>query len=449
MNTPHRFGYGRLLPAFVAVVFTLAMLANPLAVFASGWSQAAVIAASIPTSAPIAFAFNPAGNELWVSASPVTGGAIVQVAQRAAGGAWSTALTIASLHSVGQVVVQGLSVSLSASNHAVVAWSSGGGVQIVLRALSGVWQAPVSFAPAGGASNVLAGLDAQGNGVAAWSRQTATASVVEAVSWSAAGAFGAVTQLSSASQGAFLPSLAVNEAGTALVAWQAAAPLDNSAPYQVETATRPAGGSWSAVSAASPVTLQTWSPQVALDGSGGATVVWEAGTTANAYHIYAANRPAGGGWGSPTLLEPGNFYMAGLASVAADAAGNVTAAWVVDDATSGTMFIHSATRPAGGAWGAASSLGQCMSNGGALCLTPPVAAARDGSITAVVWSAVAGAGSPNAAVRLGTGAWAAMVIPGSPKPAFLVVSNNAIASTVWAVPNGVKYHHAWQQSDYR
>ncbi len=77
--------------------------------------------------------------------------------------------TIATLHSVGFLVVQNLSISLSASNNAAAVWSVGGGVQIALRSPGGVWGAPVSFAPSGGASNVLAKLDAQGNGVAAWS----------------------------------------------------------------------------------------------------------------------------------------------------------------------------------------------------------------------------------------------------------------------------------------
>jgi hypothetical protein len=425
----------------------LLLLGSPLAALGAGWSQGVVFTPSLPTSAPNAFAFNPAGNEVWVTAPGVTGGAVVQVAQRSFGGAWSPLATIATIPSVGFLVVQNLSISLSASNNAAAGWSVGGGVQIALRSPTGVWQAPVSFAPTGGASNLLVRLDAQGNGVAAWSRLTPTGSVVEAVTWTASGAFGNVVQLSPSSQGAFLPDIAVNEAGTAVVVWQAAAPLDNSSPYQVESATRPAGGSWSAATAVSPVMPQTWSPKVALDGSGNATVVWQQSATANNYRIYAATRPAGGAWGSPTAIE--TSYYLGQNSVAADVAGNVTASWVVDDA-SGTMFIHTATRAVGGAWGTPTNLGECKSNSGSLCLTPPVAAARDGSITVVGWTAYGGLGNlSNVAVRLGSGQWVPMVISGSPQLTYVLATNNARASAVWPTRNGVKYHQVFSQSDYQ
>ena len=449
MLTDHKARNRRLRSAFVGIVLIFFVLGNPLAAFAAGWSQGVVISPSLPTTAPNAFSFNPAGNELWVTAPGVTGGAVVQVAQRSFGGVWSSLTTIATIHSVGVVTVKYLSISLSANNTAAAVWSVGGGVQVALRSPAGAWQAPVSFATTGGASNLLARLDAQGNGVAAWSRLTSTGSVVESVTWTASGTFGQVVQLSLSSQGAFLLDMAINEAGTAVVVWQAAAPLNNSSPYQVESASRPAGGSWSAVTSVSPVVPQTWSPKVALDGFGNATVVWDQGATANNYRIYAATRPAGGARGSPARIEPSDWYMAGQSSVAADAAGNVTASWVVDD-TNGAMFIHTATRPAGGAWGTPANLGQCMSNAGSLCLTPPVAAARDGSITVVGWTAYGGLGNlSNVAVRLGSGQWVPMAIGGTPQITYVLATNNARASAVWPARNGVKYHQALIQSDYQ
>ena len=444
MNRDHSFHNRRLLSAFVGIAFILSMLGNPAAVFAAGWSQGVVFTPSLPSSAPNAFSFNPSGTELWATAPGTSNGAVVQVAQRSFGGAWSPLTTIATIPSVGLLVVQDLSVSLSASNNAAAVWLANG-IQVALRSPAGVWQSPVVVAsPPGNVSNLLSGLDAQGNGVAAWSLMTSTASVVEAVTWNAAGTFGNAVQLSSSSQGAFLPDLAVNEAGAAVVAWQAAAPLDNSSPYQVEAATRPAGGSWRAWSAASPNVPQTWTPKVALDGSGNATVVWKQGTTGTAT-VFAATQPAGGAWGSPAAIETSNSL--GQNSVAADSAGNVTASWVVNN--SGVMSIHSATRPAGGAWAAPTNLGQCSSNVGSLCLTPSVAAARDGSITVMGWTAPAGSNLSNVAVRLGSGQWVPMVISGSPQLAYVLAVNNARASAVWPTANRVKYHHLFSQSDYQ
>ena len=306
--------YRRLLTAFVGILLTLSLLGNPSAAFAAGWSQGVVFTPSLPSSAPNVFAFNPAGTELWATAPGTTNGAVVQVAQRSFLGPWGPLTTIATIHSLGLLVVQDLSASLSANNNAAVVWLANG-VQVALRSPVGVWQAPVVVpVPTGSVSNLLSKLDAQGNGVAAWSLLTSTASVVDAVTWNAAGTFGNVVQLSSSSQGAFLPDLAVNEAGSAVVVWQAAAPQDNSSPYQVEAATRPAGGSWSAASAASPNVPQTWNPKVALDGAGNATVVWKQGTTGTST-IYAATQPAGGAWGSPAAIEA--FNTLGQGSVAA------------------------------------------------------------------------------------------------------------------------------------
>ncbi len=233
MNTDHRFHNRRLLSACIGIILILSMLGNPSAAFAAGWSPEVTILHLMQSTAPNAFAINSTGNEVWVTASLANFTMTVTAAQRTFGGAWSSPTTIASVPATSLP----LTVALSANNYAAAAWLD----DIALRSPSGVWQAPVSLGLTGSVSNLRIKLDAQGNGVAVWSRLTSTASVVEAVTWTANGTFGNVVQLSSSSQGAFLPDLAVNEAGTAVVVWQAAAPLDNSNPYQIESATRSAG----------------------------------------------------------------------------------------------------------------------------------------------------------------------------------------------------------------
>src|SRR5262249_21266269 len=153
----------------------------------------------------------------------------VTAAQRTFGGTWSSATTIASASGTSLSVA----VALSADNHAVATWQD----VITLRSPNGVWQAPVNLGLTG-TSNFQAKLDAQGNGVAVWGRLTDTNSLVEAVTWTAAGALGSITQLSPSSHGAFAPQLALNDAGTAVVVWLASPPRDNADPYQVESVTR-------------------------------------------------------------------------------------------------------------------------------------------------------------------------------------------------------------------
>jgi hypothetical protein len=418
------------------ILLSLLMLGSPWAAFAaSGWSPEVVISASQPSPTASAFAVNSNGNELWVATPPVVGGYLVQVAQRSFGGTWSPQTTIWSVTNGFISTAQNVSASIGANNTASAAWLLGGSILIALRSTSGTWQPPVRIVTSGsGAAGLVAKSDAQGNGVAAWSEFTAAGSVVEAVAWTASGAFSNVTQLSGLGQSEFLPDLAVNETGTAVVVWPQATTFGGSS-YQVESATRPAGGGWSAATAVSTVMPQASSPRVALDGSGGATVIWEQGATVN-----AAARPAGGVWSGPTLIETAN--LVGPTSIASDASGNVTAAWAVND-PNGVVSVHAATRPAGSPWGAPASLGPCAST----CV-PNLAASRDGSIAVVSWPP--SGPSVNAAVRLGLGTWSSSLVGASnAKLTYLVAGNSAFASAVWSVGIGVKYHVALKQSDYR
>jgi hypothetical protein len=430
--------YSRLrMSALGGVIVSLAILASPSAAFAAGgWSPLVVISASQPSPTASSFAVNSVGNELWVAAPPVVGGYLVQVAQRSIGGTWSPQTTIWSVTNGFITTPTGVSASIGANNTASAAWLVGGSILIALRSASGIWQKPVTIATsASGAAALVAKSDAQGNGIAAWSEFTAAGSIVEAVSWTATGTFGSVVQLSGLGQSEFLPDLGVNETGTALVVWPQATTFSGSS-YQVLSATRPAGGSWSAATAVSSIIPQANSPRVALDGSGNATVVWEQSGT-----VDAATRPVGGPWSSSALIETSS--LAGPDSAVSDASGNVTAAWAVSDPTTGAASIHAATRPAGSRWGAPATLGPCASP----CV-PNLAASRDGSIAVVGWSP--SGPSVNAAVRLGLGTWSSSLVGASnAKLTYLVAGNNAFASAVWPVGIGVKYHVALDQSDFR
>ena len=431
MFTHRPFGRAALGGLFLSLV----ILASPsAAAAAAAWSPAVVISASQPSPTPSAFAINPAGTELWVAAPPVVGGYLVQVAQRPFGGTWSPQTTIFSVTNRFISTVTNIYASISSNNTASVSWQVGGSILVALRSSSGTWQAPVSVAPSSGSGyNLVVQADALGNGVAAWSQATASGSAVDAVAWTASGAFGNVTQLSGLAQTELAPDLAVNESGTAVVVWPQATTFGGTS-YQVESATRLAGGSWSAATAVSPVSPQAGSARVALDGSGDATAVWEQGST-----VDAATRPVGGAWSSPTIIETSSIV--GPSSVASDAAGNVTAAWAVS-AGSGVTAVHAATRQAGSPWGAPANLGPCAST----CV-PILAAARDGSIAVVGFTAGT---TLTAAVRLGLGTWVSSAIgSGSARLTNLIAGNNAVASAVWPANIQVKYHVALKQSDYR
>ena len=283
MNTEHRL--------VVGVALGLSMLGWTAKAFAESWSPEVTIFPQQQSLASSAFALNPAGNEVWVTESLANFATTVTAAQRSFGGTWSSPATITSL----RVTSLPVTVVLSANNHAAASWED----VIALRSPAGVWRAPVSVGVTGTVSDFQVKLDAQGNGVAVWGRLTDTNSLVEAVTWTAAGTFGSVVQLSPASHGAFGPQLAVNDAGTAVVVWLASPPRDNADPYQVESTARPAGGNWSAVTTASPNVPQTLASGVALDGAGNATAMWITAATLTSKRLFAATRPGRWRMGQP------------------------------------------------------------------------------------------------------------------------------------------------------
>ena len=379
------------------------------------------------------------GSEVWVTGAQATSFTVTaSAAQRTFGGAWSSATTIASVRATSLPV----GVALGTNNHAVATWQD----VITLRSPAGVWQAPVDLGLTGSVSNFQARLDAQGDGVAVWGRLTDTNSLIEAITWTANGTFGSIVQLSSSSHGAFGPQLAVNDAGTAVVVWLASPPRDNADPYQVESATRPAGGSWSAVTTASPNVPQTWAPGVSLDGAGNATATWTTAATLASERLFAATRPARGAWGSPTRIEPSDWNSLSDNSMAADAAGNVTVSWVGQD-TTGQNNVRTATLSVGGVWGAPTTLGQCQIVSSS-CLAQ-LSAAPDGSITIVGWGA-AGPTLNNVAVRLASGTWTPMAVGNSrPQLKYVLATNNAHASVVWTALIGVRYKLDLRESDFK
>jgi hypothetical protein len=430
MNTDHR--------GVVGITLGLSMFAGTGEALAGSWSPEVTIFPQQQSLAVNAFALNATGNEVWMATSQANFVTTVTGAQRTFGAAWSSPTTIASVRGTSL----SLGVALGGNNHAAAIWED----VIALRSPAGVWRAPVSLGLTGAVSDFQAKLDAQGNGVAVWGRLTDTNSLVEAVTWTAAGMFGGVVQLSSSSHGAFGPQLAINDAGTAVVVWLASPPRDNADPYQVESTTRPAGGNWSAVTTASPSVPQTRAPGVALDGAGNTTAMWMTATTLTSKRLFAATRPAGGAWGSPTRIEPSDWNDLSENSMATDAAGDVTASWVGED-TTGQNNVRTAALPVGGTWAAPITLGQCRIVSSS-CLVQ-VSAASDGSIAVVGWGAYPPTVN-NVAVRLASGTWTPMAVGnGSPQLSQVLATNNAHATVVWSAKIGVRYKVDLRQSDFR
>jgi hypothetical protein len=119
---------------------------------------------------------------------------------------------------------------------------------------------------------------------------------------------------------------------------------------------RPAGGSfaapeWGGVLVSSEG-VEGASPDVAMDAVGDTVAVWQQSTGAHP-QIYAAFRPSGGQFGSPTAVSPEN-EEASAPAVAIDSRGDATVAWLSNDGTS--EVVQTATASPGGSFSAPAAL---------------------------------------------------------------------------------------------
>ncbi len=229
-------------------------------------------------------------------------------------------------------------VALAPGGRAVAVWvASGGGLRASVRSPDGAWSSPVQVSPDSGRPSL--GIDGAGNAIAVW----AGAAGVETASLPAGGTWSAVRILGPGSA----PDLAVNPTGAAVVSWTGPGGAILAASGTV------LGGLAPAVTVAAPAYRQGGS-RVALDDAGHAVLVWRGRTT-----DLAATRDPAGTWSAPTLIAtsvPG--AATGAVDVAIDGAGNAVAV-VQRLHTAGASVsapLYAVRHPAGGSWGPATLL---------------------------------------------------------------------------------------------
>jgi len=187
-------------------------------------------------------------------------------------------------------------------------------------------------------------VDVQGNVTAVWHRFNGANTIVQTATRPAgAPAFGSPQNLSAVGEDAGYADIVVNDDGRAIVVWE----RSNGTHTIVQAATRLAdAASFGAPQDLSVPGQNADAAQVAVDGQGNATAVWE---RSNGTHtiVQAASRPAGASlFDSPQDLS-GIGQSAAVPQVVADAQGKVTAAWHRSDGTHDV--VQSATRPMGAA----------------------------------------------------------------------------------------------------
>lgn len=248
----------------------------------------------------------------------------------------------------------------------------------VRRVDGGPWSTPSLFA--GGlrdAYELQTAVDPLGNETAVWVRRVGRSWVVQSATRPVGGSWSAPANLSAAGAGSAV--VVAGPEGNVTAVWLLE--REEGRRSVVQSATRSAGGSWSAPAGLSPPRKAARSPQIALDPQGGATAVWEEEYSGA---IESSSRSVGESWSAPvTLTAPG--VRANWPQVAVDSQGNATAIWAdrASDDRRPRIQIHrvqTAIRPLGGTWSAPVNISEV---GRRLVQDPQIAVSPQGEATAI------------------------------------------------------------------
>ena len=260
-------------------------------------------------------------------------------------------------------------------------------------AVAGTWQAPAVdiSTPGDDVNSAALAVDPSGTATAVWTRGVFPNFVVQAAR-RVNGIWTAPVDVSGSDATITAPAVAVDASGVVTAVWQ----YDDGSNYVVQAA-RFANGSWSR-----PVVLTTpgdttfKEPAVAVDAAGVVTAVWVMGPLGS--RVVQAARFSGGAWGAPvTLSSPADPETP---QVAAGPAGSAVALWVRSD---GANYRVQGARYANGAWSGATNVSVAGDDG----TSPDVTMDSDGTATAVWKEGPVFGRTPYAARSSAGGGWTA------------------------------------------
>ena len=326
----------------IAGCLAACLVASPASA-ASGWSRPMNVSGvmSIGEESPLV-SVDSAGKATAVWQRYRGGKLIYESAVRQAGGPWSTP----SRFFGGLEDAYGLQIAVDPLGNETAIWGRRLGrswvVQSATRSVGGSWSAPVALSAAG-AGSALVAAGPEGNVAAVWllEREEGRRSVVQSATRSAGGSWSAPVTLSPPRKAARSPQIALDPRGGATVVWE------EEYSGAIESSTRSSGGIWSP-----PVTLSAnglrgdW-PQVAVDSQGNATAVW-ASRVSNGRRIQTATRPAGGSWSAPVSISKAGRRHVQDPQIAVSPQGEATAIWQRSNGS--YLVVQGATRAAGGSW---------------------------------------------------------------------------------------------------
>ena len=175
-------------------------------------------------------------------------------------------------------------------------------------------------------------VDASGNEHHVWTRFDGTHNRIQYRMRTQAGTFSSVETISAAGQNASQPDIDVDPSGNVVVVWTRSDGTND----RVEAAARPAGGPFGAVQVVSAADANADDPRISLDNSGRAVAAWiryDAGMGGTG-RIQAAVRPAGGSFGAATTISAdGQVTFEPQVDTGPAADSNTAVIWTRSDGT--------------------------------------------------------------------------------------------------------------------
>ncbi len=300
--------------------------------------------------------------------------AVIQAATRPPGGAFSAPVEVSV---AGRTAIHP-QISGAADGSVTVVWQRDNGSNTIIQAATrppgGNFGLPADLsAPGRDAGDPQIEVAPDGAATAVWRRSDGSKQITQAASRPPGGVFGAPVNLSAPGQNAFgRPQVASDPDGAFTAVWS----REDGSNDIVQAATRPPGGSFGAPVDLSATGQDNDRSQIAIAPDGTATVVWRRSDGTNTI-IQAATRPPGGIFGAPiTISTIGQDAQAPQIAAASD--GTATAVWFGN--VGGNFIIQAATRPPGGSFGAPVNLSAIGQN----AFNPQITVGPDGTAT-VVW----------------------------------------------------------------
>ncbi len=276
-------------------------------------------------------------------------------------------------------------------------------------------------------------VDSSGNAIAVWYQSDGTNNSIYANRYSAGSGWGTEALIENNAGDAAYPQVAMDTSGNAMVVWEQGGSI---------YATRNTVGiGWDA----SATLIESGAgiaaiPQIAIDGSGNAIAVWQQ-NDGSYDSIYANRYVAGSGWGTAVLVESSSTGNAASPQIAADSNGNAMAVWFQSDGTYDSIYANRYT--VGSGWGTA---GLIESDSAGAASNPQVAIEGSGNALAV-WEQSDGTRINILSNRYTSGSsWGSAELiesddTGSAGNAHIAVNSGGHAMAVWEQGNNILANH--------